>query len=111
MTIRLTFLSAIVRKADVEAHYPGGCTAFTYQNLLGGEDEQLYALIDMSSGGICERIEELRLRGFDTERYVAIADMWHGPIREVPGIRLFAKETCDIFPLWHAVCDKEDGHD
>ncbi len=111
MTITLKFLSAVVRKEDVEAHYPGGCAAFEHQHLVGSEDDALYALFDMSSGGIDDRIEELRQRGFDVERYVAVGDMWHGPIRQVPGIRLYAKETGDMFPVWHAVCATEDSHD
>lgn len=101
MALRLKFISAVIRKADIAAHYPGGCPAFESVHAVSSEDDALYALVSMSGSGIEDQFDALRASGFDADRFVALADMWSGPIRQVPGIA-FAAEGDDFPPLWIA---------
>lgn len=111
MSIQLKFMSAVVRKTDVKLHYPGGCTAFESEHLLGREDDELYALFSMSGGELGERIDEIKASGFDTDRFVAIGDMWHGPIKQAPCIRFYVEWTDTIPATWQVDYDPEAGHD
>ena len=111
MSIQLKFMSAVVRKNVVESHYPGGCAAFESRHMLATEDDELYALFAMSGGELGERIDEIKASGFDADRFVAIGDMWHGPIRQAQGIRFHVEWTETIQATWYVEFDPEAGHD
>jgi len=81
MTVEVKFLSALIRKADVAAHYPGGCAAFEQSHLLGTGDEHLYCCLAMSGQDLDVLIEQIHQAGFDTEQFVSMADMWGGPFK------------------------------
>jgi hypothetical protein len=104
MAVKLRFMSAIIRKDAIAEHFPGGDHAFrkTFQPEI--EDEGLYALCSMSSGELEEIVETLRSSGFDTDRHVAIGDMWAGPFHEVSGIVFETEHTDAVFPQWFARC-------
>lgn len=109
MTVHVQLLSAFIRKADIAAHYPGGCETFEQQHTLGEGDAYLYRLVSMSSEGLGAIIDELEQRGLDIEQYVAIADMWAGPFKEIPNIR-FTQVGHDFPPKWIAVSTQEHNH-
>ena len=111
MSIQLKFLSGIVRKADIAAYYPGGCLAFESRHLIGEEDDELYAIFSMRSGELMERIEAIKLDGFDTDRFVAIGDAWHGTIRHAEGIRFYVEWRDTIPATWYAESGEEDARD
>ncbi|MFM7343484.1 MAG: hypothetical protein ACKO3Q_12565, partial [Betaproteobacteria bacterium] len=48
MTVQVKFLSAFIRRADVDAHYPGGCAAFEAQHTCAQGDPNLLTLLAMS---------------------------------------------------------------
>ena len=110
MTVHVQLLSAFIRKADIAAHFPGGCETFEQQHTLGEGDEYLYRLVSMSSEGLGALLDELEQGGLDIEQFVAIADMWAGPIKEIPNINF----TCigeDFPPTWIAASTWEHNHD
>jgi hypothetical protein len=103
-------MTAVVRKIDIAIHYPGGRAAFETNHLLSNEDDTLYAIFTMSGGELGERIDEIHSRGFDADRFVAIGDFWHGPIKEVIGIRFYVEEWGTIPATWHVTSETEFGH-
>ena len=104
MSIPLRFMTAIVRKDVIATFYPGGLTLFqqTFNPVI--EDNCLYAISSMSSGELGEIVEKLGSTGFDTDRHVAIGDMWAGPFHEVSGIVFETEHTDAVFPQWFARC-------
>jgi hypothetical protein len=102
MSVPLRFMTAIVRKDDLSQHFPGGIPAFQDAFAPAIEDESLYALCSMSSGELGEIVEKLASSGFDTDRHVAIGDMWAGPFHEVPGIVFESGSSDNGMPQWSA---------
>lgn len=109
MTVEVKLLSALIRKADVAAHYPGGCAAFEANHLLGEGDSHLYRLIAMSGQDLESSIEQIAQAGLDADRFVSIADMWGGPFKRVPGIE-YVCETEALLPRWFAHASEEANH-
>ena len=109
MTVHVTLLSAFIRKADIAAYYPGGCETFEQQHTLGEGDTFLYRLISMSGDGLESLIKEVEKSGFDTERFVTIADMWAGPFKQIPNI-CFTQIGHDFPPTWVATSTEEHHH-
>jgi hypothetical protein len=101
MALEVRFLSAFVRKADIFTYYPGGCSVFKERHRLGSADSALYSLVAMSATDLEASIMEIADLGFDVERFFAVADMWHGPMREVPMIRFNCRER-KFPPSWFA---------
>ncbi len=101
MTVHVQLLSAFIRKADIADYYPGGCETFEHQRTLGEGDAYLYHLVSMSNEGLEALIDELEQGGLDIEQFVAIADMWAGPFKEIPNIR-FTQVGHDFPPTWIA---------
>lgn len=110
MTVHVQLLSAFIRKADIAAHYPGGCETFERRHTLGEGDAYLYRLISMSSSELAKLIDEIEQCGFDIEQFVAIADMWAGPFKQIPYIR-FTQIGQDFPPKWIAEAAQEHNHD
>ncbi len=112
MTVPVRFLSAFVRKADIAKHYPGGIATFESEQLLGEGDEALYCALAMSGHDLHLTLTALGQTGFDTDRYVALADMWHGPIKQVSQIE-FDYHLDGFPPVWQAraVASREVSHD
>ncbi len=102
MSVRLRFMTALVRKDVLMQHFPGGIPAFQKSFAPAVEDESLYALCSMSSGELGEIIERLASTGFDTERFVAVGDMWGGPFNQVPGIVFEPGGPDGGMPQWSA---------
>lgn len=111
MSIPLLFLSAVVRKSDIDSHYPGGCVAFESQYLLAREDDDLYAIVSMSGLELEERLAKIKSDGFDTDRFMAIGDMWLGSLKEVSGIRFYTGQPDTMLPTWHAECEGKAADD
>lgn len=109
MTVEVKLLSALIRKADVTAHYPGGCAAFEAKHLLGEGDSHLYRLIAMSGHDLESSIEQIAEAGLDADRFVSIADMWGGPFKRVPGIE-YVCESESLPPRWFAHASEEVNH-
>ena len=86
MTVQVKFLSAFILRADVDAHYPGGCAAFEAQHTCAQGDPQLLTLLAMSGQDLDYALERVAQQGLDTERLVAVADMWAGPLQQAEGI-------------------------
>lgn len=110
MTVHVQLLSAFIRKTDIAAHYPGGCETFEQQHNLGEGDAYLYRLVSMSSEGLGELLDEIEQDGLDIEQFVAIADMWAGPFKEIPNI-CFTRIGEDFPATWIAASTQEHNHD
>lgn len=102
MSIPLRFMTAVIRKDAIATHYPGGLTLFQTMFNPAIEDECLYALCSMSGGELGEVVEKLGSTGFDTDRHVAIGDMWAGPFHAVPGIAFEVVPSDSAMPQWLA---------
>ena len=110
MTVHVQLLSAFIRKADIAAHYPGGCEAFEQQHTLGEGDAYLYRMVSMSSEGLGELLDDIEQGGLDVEQFVAIADMWAGPFKEIPNI-CFTRIGEDFPARWIAASIQEQNYD
>jgi hypothetical protein len=109
MTVQVKFLSAFIRRTDVDAHYPGGCAAFEAQHTCAQGDPQLLTLLAMSGQDLDYALERVAQQGLDTERLVAVADMWAGPLKQAEGIRFYSQPGSGDLPLptWYAT--QEEG--
>ena len=105
MSIKLSFLSAVMRKQDLANHFPGGLAAFEQTFHPAIQDDDLYALWSMSSGELGETVEKIAAAGFDTSRLVALGDMWSGPFNSVAGIAFTSDDASGIMPVWYACAD------
>jgi hypothetical protein len=102
--IRLTFITLVLKKAILEATYPGGVRGFLTRYPYAHQDDQLVAVSAMSGGDIGETCEELVQAGFDLENGSAIGDQFAGPFKECPGIEFYRSRPDRPFsPRWVAV--------
>ena len=110
MTVQVKFVSAFIRRVDVDTHYPGGCAAFEAQHTCGKGDPDLLVLLAMSGQDLEYAVSRIAQSGLDIDRFVAVADMWAGPIKEAKGIRFFSQPGCaDVpVPAWYAA--QEHGY-
>lgn len=104
MTVEVKFLSAFLRRADVDAHYPGGCVAFEAQHPCAEGDPQLLVLLAMSGQDLEHTLARIATRGLDIHRLVAVADMWAGPLQQAEGIAFTCTPGSDDRPMptWFA---------
>jgi hypothetical protein len=109
MTVQVKFLSAFFRKTDIAAHYPGGCRAFESEQFLGVGDADLYCLVAMSGGDLESALDALRTESFDPDAWVALADMWLGPLKHNPHI-VFTVKGDSLPPSWIAQSIEENRH-
>ena len=70
----------------------------------------MYRLVSMSSEGLGALLDEIEQGGLDIEQFVAIADMWAGPFKEIPNIS-FTRIGDDFLPTWIAADTQEHNHD
>lgn len=110
MTVQVKFVSAFIRRIDVDTHYPGGCAAFEAQHTCAQGDPDLMVLLAMSGQDLEYAVSRIAQSGLDIDRLVAVADMWAGPIKEAKGIRFFSQPGCaDVpVPAWYAA--QEHGY-
>lgn len=110
MTVQVKFVSAFIRRVDVDTHYPGGCAAFEAQHTCAQGDPDLLVLLAMSGQDLEYAVSRIAQSGLDIDRFVAVADMWAGPIKEAKGIRFFSQPGCaDVpVPAWYAA--QEHGY-
>ncbi len=101
MALRLKFMSAVLRKADVADYYPGGRAAFESRHQAALEDDELYGLVSMNWRDVEDRLDQLYLEGFDPDIFVAVADSGYGPVTEARSIR-FAVIDGEPMPCWSA---------
>jgi hypothetical protein len=110
MTVQVKFVSAFIRRVDVDTHYPGGCAAFEAQHTCAQGDPDLMVLLAMSGQDLEYAVSRIAQSSLDIDRFVAVADMWAGPIKEAKGIRFFSQPGCaDVpVPTWYAA--QEHGY-
>lgn len=110
MTVQVKFVSAFIRRIDVDTHYPGGCAAFEAQHTCAQGDPDLMVLLAMSGQDLEYAVSRIAQSGLDIDRLVAVADMWAGPIKEAKGIRFFSKPgSAEVpVPTWYAA--QEHGY-
>ena len=109
MTVQVKFLSAFFRRTDIAAHYPGGCRAFESEQFLGEGDDHLYCLVAMSGGDLDSALDALRTKFFEPDDWVALADMWLGPLKQNPHI-VFTVKGDSLPPSWTAQSIEESHH-
>lgn len=104
MTIEVKFLSAFLRRADVDAHYPGGCVAFEAEHPCAAGDPQLLVLLAMSSQDMALTLAQIAACSTETHRRIAVADMWAGPLQQTEGIGFTCTPGSDDQPMptWFA---------
>lgn len=110
MALQIRLLSAFVRKRYVELHYPGGCKAFEQAHLLGAEDPDLYSVVAMSGSEVDSLVKRIGASGFDTNRYMAVGDMWVGPLKLAQGIEFFTSGATSLPPEWFVRAEEGGTH-
>jgi hypothetical protein len=110
MTVQVKLVSAFIPRVDIDTHYPGGCAAFEAQHKCATGDSDLLVLLAMSGQDLEHVVSLIAQHGLDTDRLVAVADMWAGPIKEAKGIRFFSKPgSAEVpVPTWYAA--QEHGY-
>ena len=110
MTVQVKLVSAFIPRVDVDTYYPGGCAAFEAQHNCATGDSDLLVLLAMSGQDLEYAVSRIAQAGLDTDRLVAVADMWAGPIKEAKGIRFFSKPgSAEVpVPTWYAA--QEHGY-
>ena len=92
MSLPIRFMSAVLVKDVLEAHFPGGLAGFrtAYPGLP--EDEHLVRFCAMSWDDLGARLDVLRALGVPIEGQFAVADMFAGPFVSCERIVIEADE-------------------
>lgn len=92
MSIPIRFMSAVLVKDVLEAHFPGGLAGFqeAYPGLP--EDKHLVRLTAMSWDDLAASLDALRALGVPLTGHCAIADMMVGPLQPCGRIAIEADE-------------------
>ncbi len=101
MSVRVKFLSAIIKKSAVRKLYRGGEDRFRADFPYAAEDGHLFLAASMSGGEFDEIIDRLVDAGLVPENSFALGEIHQGEIRSCSGI-LFKKISCGRFPRWDA---------
>lgn len=107
MSVRVTFLSAIIKKCAVRKLYRGGEERFRVDFPYAAEDRHLFLVASMSGGEFGEILETLNAAGLDPETSYALGEIHRGEIQSCPDI-LFEKISEGTFPRWDARLVRED---
>jgi hypothetical protein len=107
MSVRVTFLSAIIKKSAVRKLYRGGEERFRADFPYAAEDRHLFLVASMSGGEFDEILETLNAAGLDPETSYALGELHQGQIQSCPDI-LFEKVSEGMFPRWDARLLRED---
>lgn len=101
MSVRITFLSAIIKKSAVKKRYEGGEEQFRADFPYAAEDRHLFLVASMSGGEFDEILERLVAAGLDPENSFALGEIHQGEIQSCPDI-VFEKVSGGTFPRWDA---------
>jgi hypothetical protein len=101
MAVRVTFLSAIIKKSAVRRLYSGGDERFRADFPYAAEDRHLFLVGSMSGGEFDEIVDSLTVAGLDSETSFALGEINHGEIKPCPDI-LFERISGGTFPRWDA---------
>lgn len=101
MSVRVVFLSAIIKKSAVKRLYAGGSEQFKIDYPHAGEDKHLFIVACMSGGEFDELIEELISGGLDPDSSFAIGEVNQGEVKACSDIK-FEQVSGGMFPRWDA---------
>lgn len=107
MSVRVTFLSAIIKKSAIRKLYSGGEERFRADFPYAAEDRHLFLVASMSGGEFDEILESLNAAGLDPESSYALGEIHSGEIQPCPDI-IFEKVSGGMFPRWDARLIRED---
>lgn len=107
MSVRVTFLSAIIKKSAVRKLYGGGEERFRADFPYAAEDRHLFLVASMSGGEFDEIVETLNAGGLDSKTSYALGELHQGEIQSCPDI-IFEKVSEGDFPRWDARLVRED---
>ena len=102
MTIPIGFLTAVLKKAAIEAGYPGGYTRFLQEHPSVPQDDHLVGVPFMSGGALQEFVDSLKATGFDVAQGLAVGEMFHGEWEPCSGIEFRAVDPDRPFSAWVA---------
>jgi hypothetical protein len=102
MAIPVTFLTAVIKKSEIRASYPGGLDQFLRDHPDASRDEHLFGVSFMSGGEIQEFVDIPRSRGFDVRRGRAIGELFHGEWAPCDGIEFVRAGSEGPFTRWEA---------
>lgn len=107
MSVRVTSLSAIIKKSAVRKLYQGGEEQFRADFPYSAEDRHLFLVASMSGGEFDQILETLNKAGLDSKTSYALGEIHQGEIQSCPDI-LFEKVSEGTFPRWDARLVRED---
>lgn len=102
MSIRIRFMTAVIKKSAVRKTYPEGETGFRHDFPHAQEDAYLFGLVSMSSGEMEETLEELAAKGLDLPSCCAVGEMFHGEFDACPDIEFYRSSGDWLSPAWEA---------
>lgn len=101
MSVRVTFLSAIIKKSAVRRLYNGGEEQFRADFPYAAEDRHLFLVGSMSGGEFDEIVDGLTAAGLNSETSFALGEINNGEIKPCPNI-LFERVSGGTFSRWDA---------
>lgn len=101
MSLRIAFLTVVLKKSAVERVYPGGLAGFARDFDPGAEDAELLGLAFMASAEAWAFLDVLAAMGLRPGRDVALGDAFIGPLQPCAGIAFAQEEGC-LMGGWHA---------
>lgn len=102
MAIPISFLTAVLKKAVIEAGYPGGLARFLRDHPDVPQDEHLVGVPFMSGGDLQEFVDSLKATGFEVAQGLAVGEMFHGEWESCIGIEFTAVDSIKPFRAWKA---------
>jgi hypothetical protein len=109
MAIPISFLTAVLKKAAIEAVYLGGFARFLQDHPGVPQDDHLVGVPFMSGGELQEFVDSLKAIGFDLTRGLAVGEMFHGEWEPCSGIEFRAAYPDRPISGWHASVASEPG--
>ena len=109
MAIPINFFTAVLKKAGIEASYPGGLSRFLQDHPDVPQDEHLIGVCFMSGGELQEFVDSLKGIGFDLARGLAVGEMLHGEWDPCNGIEFTATRSGPMDRGWQASVVPEQG--
>lgn len=102
MAIPVAILTAVIKKSEIEASYPGGLHQFLRDQPDASEDEHLFGVSFMSGGDLQEFIDSLGAKGVDVRVGLAIGEQFRGEWQSCEGIEFVAMQPGKPFSRWEA---------
>lgn len=100
MSLRIRFLTAVLKKSAIRRHYPKASIGFRLDYPEALEDHYLFGLVFMSSEELQETLQRIGDTGLDLIESCTVGDQFIGPIEPHPHFE-YQVTGIGSLSVWH----------